>query len=401
MNHRKIFYQAVIPSMLAFALSGIYSVADGFFVGNSLGDNALAAINIAYPLTAFIQAAGTGIGMGGAVMFAIHNGSGDYSRSRKFFGISLLLLALSGFLFTLFFLGNGERILRMFGAEGDILRLGAEYFRYIAFGTLFQVMATGIVPFIRNMGSPVTAMFAMTGGFLTNILLDYILVWVLPYGMTGAAVATVIGQAVTLAVCLIFLMRKRELPSLSFDKETLHMAGKVLFVAISPFGLTFSPNITLILVNKSAVYYGGNTAVACYASISYISSVVLLLLQGVSDGSQPLISLCYGKKRNPAGGILSEYGLSLCPCRIRRLYAGHLFQPGACRRFVRGLPRGNGKCRPYLSCFYRGLSVCWHLPDYHLLFLRNGEKPACLYPYLWRTSVPAAFSHCISAAVGH
>lgn len=296
MNHRKIFYQAVIPSMLAFALSGIYSVADGFFVGNSLGDNALAAINIAYPLTAFIQAAGTGIGMGGAVMFAIHNGSGDYSRSRKFFGISLLLLALSGFLFTLFFLGNGERILRMFGAEGDILRLGAEYFRYIAFGTLFQVMATGIVPFIRNMGSPVTAMFAMTGGFLTNILLDYILVWVLPYGMTGAAVATVIGQAVTLAVCLIFLMRKRELPSLSFDKETLHMAGKVLFVAISPFGLTFSPNITLILVNKSAVYYGGNTAVACYASISYISSVVLLLLQGVSDGSQPLISLCYGKK---------------------------------------------------------------------------------------------------------
>ena len=273
MNHRKIFYQAVIPSMLAFALSGIYSVADGFFVGNSLGDNALAAINIAYPLTAFIQAAGTGIGMGGAVMFAIHNGSGDYSRSRKFFGISLLLLALSGFLFTLFFLGSGERILRMFGAEGDILRLGAEYFRYIAFGTLFQVMATGIVPFIRNMGSPVTAMFAMTGGFLTNILLDYILVWVLPYGMTGAAVATVIGQAVTLAVCLIFLIRKRELPSLSFNKD-----------------------ITLILVNKSAVYYGGNTAVACYASISYISSVVLLLLQGVSDGSQPLISLCYGKK---------------------------------------------------------------------------------------------------------
>lgn len=86
MNNRKIFYQAVIPSMLAFALSGIYSVADGFFVGNSLGDNALAAINIAYPLTAFIQAVGTGIGMGGAVQFAIHNGSGDYGRSRQFLG---------------------------------------------------------------------------------------------------------------------------------------------------------------------------------------------------------------------------------------------------------------------------------------------------------------------------
>lgn len=296
MNHRKIFYQAVIPSMLAFALSGIYSVADGFFVGNSLGDNALAAINIAYPLTAFIQAVGTGIGMGGAVMFAIHNGAGDYGRSRKFFGVSLLLLAVSGLLFTLFFLVSGERILRAFGAEGEILRLGEEYFRYIACGALFQIMATGIVPFIRNMGSSVTAMLAMTGGFLTNILLDYILVWILPYGMTGAAAATVIGQAATLAICLTFLLRKRELPSLSFHKESLRMAGKVLFVAISPFGLTFSPNITLILVNKSAVFYGGNLAVACYASISYISSVVFLLLQGVSDGSQPLISLCHGKK---------------------------------------------------------------------------------------------------------
>lgn len=334
-------------------------------------------------------------------MFAIHNGSGDYSRSRKFFGISLLLLALSGFLLTLFFLVNGEWILRAFGAEGDILRLGEEYFRYIAFGTLFQVMATGIVPFIRNMGSPVTAMFAMTGGFLTNILLDYILVWILPYGMTGAAVATVIGQAVTLAVCLIFLMRKRELPSLSFDKETLLMAGKVLFVAISPFGLTFSPNITLILVNKSAVYYGGNTAVACYASISYISSVVLLLLQGVSDGSQPLISLCYGKKeiRQAASYRNMAYRFALAVSAACMLVI--FFSREHAAALFGGLPRGNGKCRPYLSCFYRGLPVCWHLPDYHLLFLRNGEKPACLYPYLWRTSVPAAFSHCISAAVGH
>nr|WP_308629132.1 MATE family efflux transporter [uncultured Eisenbergiella sp.] len=296
MNNRKIFYQAVIPSMLAFALSGIYSVADGFFVGNSLGDNALAAINIAYPLTAFIQAVGTGIGMGGAVQFAIHNGSGDYGRSRQFFGISLLLLTLSGLLFTAFFLVSGGPILRAFGARGVIFELGEEYFRYIAYGTLFQILATGIVPFIRNMGSSVTAMLAMIGGFVTNILLDYLFVWVLPYGMAGAAAATVIGQAVTLAVCVIFLLRKRERPSLSFHKESLLMAGKVLFVAISPFGLTFSPNITLILINKSAVFYGGDMAVACYASISYISSVVFLLLQGVSDGSQPLISLCYGKK---------------------------------------------------------------------------------------------------------
>ena len=77
MNPHKEFFRFVIPSMLAFALSGIYAIADGFFVGNALGDNALAAINIAYPLTAFLQAVGTGLGMGGAVQYAVSLGTKD------------------------------------------------------------------------------------------------------------------------------------------------------------------------------------------------------------------------------------------------------------------------------------------------------------------------------------
>ena len=90
------FFRYVLPSMLAFALSGIYSIADGFFVGNELGDSALTAINVAYPLTAFIQATGTGIGMGGAVLFTLAAASASPEGKRKYFGISLVLLALSG-----------------------------------------------------------------------------------------------------------------------------------------------------------------------------------------------------------------------------------------------------------------------------------------------------------------
>lgn len=80
----KEFYRYVLPSMLAFALSGVYAIADGFFVGNALGDNALAAINVAYPMTAFMQAAGTGLGMGGAVQYAIHRSSDNMENSRRF-----------------------------------------------------------------------------------------------------------------------------------------------------------------------------------------------------------------------------------------------------------------------------------------------------------------------------
>ena len=92
MRIHKDFFHYVIPSMLAFALSGIYAIADGFFVGNALGDNALAAINVAYPLTAFLQAVGTGIGMGGAIRYAISKGNQNDHLGQQYFGMSLLLL---------------------------------------------------------------------------------------------------------------------------------------------------------------------------------------------------------------------------------------------------------------------------------------------------------------------
>ena len=127
----KEFYRYVLPSMLAFALSGVYAIADGFFVGNALGDNALAAINVAYPMTAFMQAAGTGLGMGGAVQYAIHRSSDNMENSRRFFGAASILLLGTGVFLTILFLLTGPSLLRVFGAEGEILRLGEEYIRFV------------------------------------------------------------------------------------------------------------------------------------------------------------------------------------------------------------------------------------------------------------------------------
>lgn len=291
----KRFFACVLPSMLAFALSGVYAIADGFFVGNALGDEALAAINIAYPLTAFLQAVGTGIGMGGAIQYAICLGGREAHYKDRYFGLSLLLLCAAGLALTLGLLLCAPALLCLLGAGGGILALGQEYLRFIALGAIFQVMGTGLVPFLRNMGGAVAAMAAMMAGFVTNIVLDYTFVWVLPYGMAGAAVATVLGQAVTLAVCAVFLVLKRHKPRLRPDGESAAMVKRVLAVGLSPFGLTFSPNLTLVLVNKSAALVGGDAAVTCYAPISYIISVTLLLLQGVSDGSQPLVSMAHGR----------------------------------------------------------------------------------------------------------
>lgn len=97
---------------------------------------------------------------------------------------------------------SSEQILRMFGAKGELLILAEEYIKYIIYGAVFQILGTGLVPIIRNTGSSFGAMTVMIAGFLTNIILDYLLVWVLPYGMAGAAVATIIGQAVTMLICI-------------------------------------------------------------------------------------------------------------------------------------------------------------------------------------------------------
>ena len=157
----RAFLKFVLPSMLAFALSGVYSIADGFFVGNQLGDNALAAVNIAYPITAFIQAAGTGIGMGGAVLYTLSANSSSPEKKNLFFGISVILMAAAGILLTALVFFISAPVLRLFGAEGQIFDYGEEYMRFIALGALFQVFGTGLTPFIRNMGGSVTAMAAM------------------------------------------------------------------------------------------------------------------------------------------------------------------------------------------------------------------------------------------------
>ena len=289
------FFRYVLPSMLAFALSGIYSIADGFFVGNELGDSALTAINVAYPLTAFIQAAGTGIGMGGAILFTLASASSAPEARNKYLGTALILLAFSGLLLTALIFFASPPLLRLFGAEEDILTLAEEYMRFIALGSLFQVFGTGLTPFIRNMGGTVTAMSAMIAGFVTNIVLDYLFVWVFPWGMTGAAVATVIGQAATFGVCLGYLIVKKQKPDFRFGGKCFHFAGKTLVFGLSPFGLAFSPNFKLIFVNFSASAVGGQFALNCFAPVSYAISVVLLLLQGVSDGCQPLVSREFGR----------------------------------------------------------------------------------------------------------
>lgn len=292
MNDRKNFFRFVIPSILAFALSGVYTIVDGFFIGQSLGDIGLAAIVLGYPIAAIIQAIGTGVGLSGAIRFTIMQAK-ESEEQRTCLGGTTLLMLLSSGLITVLLLVFLHPLLHLLGAEGEILRLTAEYIQIIAAGTVCQLLATGFVPFIRNMGGSTFAMTAMIAGFLTNVFLDA--AFVPKWGMAGAALATVIGQAVTMLAAIAYFIKKKAVFSLPSLSAILDFFGSVGKVAVAPFGLTISPTITIILINRFLLLYGNEQDVAAYSCISYVVCIAYLLLQGVGDGSQPLISKHYGE----------------------------------------------------------------------------------------------------------
>ena len=292
----RIFFQYVIPSVLSFALSGVYAIVDGFFIGNSIGDLGLSAINIAYPIVAVIQALGTGIGMGGAIYYSIYRAEKKEEQAKEFIAGALWVLIISSVFLTISVLILNGTLLELLGANGRLLALGKEYIAVIALGASMQVIGTGLVPFIRNHGGSFYAMVSMIAGFVTNIILDYLFVWVLKQGVSGAAWATVIGQGITMLIVLAFLLRKKQftlnIPFFKFGK----VSASILKIGIAPFGLTMSPNISLIIINRFSVVYGGELAVATYACIAYAICIVYLILQGVGDGSQPLLSQYYGER---------------------------------------------------------------------------------------------------------
>ena len=295
MNHKSEFFKYVLPSIIAFAMSGIYAIVDGYFVGNTIGDAGLSAINIAYPIVAVLQALGTGIGMGGAVYYSINMAEKKQKRARDFIATSRWLLILISIVVTVIIHFEASDMLSLLGAEGVILDNATDYIKVIALGAILQVLGTGLIPFMRNYGGSFWSMFAMMGGFVTNIILDFIMVWIYGWGMKGAAAATIISQGVTVAIAIIYeLCMKKFYVKVSLS-EAKKICGPIFKVGLAPFGLALTPNISLVFINRFSASYGGEKAIATYACVSYIICIIYLILQGVGDGSQPLMSRYYGE----------------------------------------------------------------------------------------------------------
>lgn len=288
---RRILKQA-LPTMIAFTMSGMYSVVDGLFVGKAAGDIGLAAINIAWPIPAVITALGVGIGTGGSVLYSNMMGKGDREGCRRMFNTTATLLVLAGILLSLFLFLVRDPLLQILGAEGEVLEEAQKYTGIIIAGGVLQVCGTGITPILRNMNLSFAAMISMVTGFAVNIGVNYYLMFPMGMGIRGAAWGTVTAQLVVLVISVAVLLKaykEKARPALEGK-----LAAGICRSGVTAFGVSLAPTVALIFTNWQCLRYGGNAAVACYAVISYIVFPVQYLLTGIGDGVQPLLSYYNG-----------------------------------------------------------------------------------------------------------
>lgn len=289
------YLKYIVPTMLTFTLASMYSIVDGVFVGHAVGDAGLAGINVAFPLVALVMAVGTGIGMGGGVISSIARGAGDDAKSRRAVGTTFLMLIIAAVPIMAALIVFAEPILTALGGRGETLDQAVSYISVIAWGVPFQIFVTGCTPLIRNQGKVAYAMAVQVFAGLMNVALDFVFVILMGWGTAGAAAATVASQIAAFVLVAAFFLLKRNriaMADLRIDKA---IAAHVLKLGMAPFGLTLLPEATVVAINVNAVAYGGETAVAAYAVISYTACVIQMLIQGVGDGSQPLISKHYGQ----------------------------------------------------------------------------------------------------------
>lgn len=292
------FMHYVIPSMIAMLFSGFYSIVDGLFVGNSIGNVGLAAINLVYPIQVVLNATATGVGIGGSVLVSIYRGEGKERDMEHSAMQTIILLLIFGAILPIFFLGTKGIILNFLGAEGAIYKGADDYITTILIGGMLPVLGNGLNPIVRNQGKPIVATQNMVAGLVTNIVLDYVFIYKMNLGMFGAALATITAQGVVATMNVIYVVKLNHKNfKMDYILPNIAKIKRIMKIAISPFGQTIVPSIIIILTNWKCIEYGGDGAVAIYSVISYVLACAQLLIQGIGDGVQPLFSYYFGANK--------------------------------------------------------------------------------------------------------
>ncbi len=289
-----------IPAILAQIVNLLYNIVDRIYIGHmeDVGTMAITGVGLCFPVISLISAFTMLVAQGGAPRAAIEMGKGDIKKAEKILGNCFALLIVLSVILTAVFLTFGERFLMLFGASESTIIYALPYMNIYVAGSVFVMVSLGLNMFITTQGFTKISMATVLIGAICNIILDPILIFGFDMGVQGAAIATIISQAVSAVWVLFFLLGKKT--KLRIKKENflpdMKILAPVLALGISPFVMNATEAVINVAFNSSLQKYGGDISVGAMTICTTIFQMVWVPAQGIGQGAQPIISYNYGAK---------------------------------------------------------------------------------------------------------
>lgn len=293
----KLLLSLAFPAICAHLITLFYNLVDRIFIGRMEdGVLAMGAIGICAPVATIINAFAELSGAGGAPLAAIHIGRGDNAKAEKYLGNSFSVLTVISLVITSLVLLFRTPLLTLFGASRQMLSYAGSYMTIYCLGTFFVQMTVGMNYYITTQGFAKTAMITTMLGGILNIILDPIFIFGLGMGIRGAALATVLSQLTSFIWVMRFLLSQK--PKLRLRLENMKIEAAVLkeiaVLGSAPFFMSVSEGILNVCFNHQVLRFGGDLAVSAMTILFSIFQFILLPVEGVAQGAQPIIGQNYG-----------------------------------------------------------------------------------------------------------
>ena len=296
----RLVAKLAVPAVVAQVINLLYNLVDRMYVGSiaGIGTDALAGLGVVLPITLIVSAFSNLVGMGGAPLASIFLGEKKREDAEKVFNAGFVMLALFGVALTAVVLSAGDALIRLFGSPDSAFPYASEYLFVYGTGTIFVMISLGLNPFITAQGFSFTSMATVAIGAVLNIGLDPLFIFAFGMGVKGAALATVLSQAVSAAwVTLFFFRRKSQFRFRpAFFRAAPKIVGRILLLGLSPFIMSVTESAIQIVFNVNLrLWSGGNSDYTAALTIMLSANqMVCMPLNGLGTGVQPLVSYNYG-----------------------------------------------------------------------------------------------------------
>ena len=331
----RLVWRIAVPSMLGQFVSVLYSIIDRIYIGHisGIGDIALAGVGVCGPVVTMIGAAAFWIGVGGSPLMSMRMGEDRQEDAKKILSNAVLLLGVFSVFLTAGAILLKRPMLYLFGASDVTFPYADTYFTIYVCGTIFSLLSTGLNQFIICQGFARMGMLSIAAGAVSNILLDPLFIFTFQMGVAGAALATVISQAISCFLVLLFLFQKDIPVSITFRGYRLRIMRQILTIGFAPFLIIAIDNLMIIVMNAMLQRYGasqGDRLITCATIVQSLMLVITMPLGGISGGTQTILGFNYGAKRVQRVRQAQRWIIGLCVGFTAVMFlltwtAGHLF----------------------------------------------------------------------------